>query len=108
MSLTGSAAGTFTLSPGTGGEWRAAGALTFATASNARLLGLAAVRAASGAVLIDCGGVKRADSAGLAVVLDWFAAAKLAGRQLRLGAPPQDLLALARISELERLLTQGL
>jgi phospholipid transport system transporter-binding protein len=102
------AAGAFTLTAAAAGALRAAGPLTFATARAARLAGLAAVRSGAEPLQIDCAGISGADSAGLAVVLDWFAAAKLAGRSLRLSALPQDLLALARISDLERLLTQGL
>jgi phospholipid transport system transporter-binding protein len=97
----------FRLSAGAQGALSAAGPLTFATARAARLAGLAAVRAASQALQIDCAGITHADSAGLAVVLDWLAAARLAGRPLRLTGLPEGLMALARISEVERLLTQG-
>jgi len=102
------ASGSFALTATAPGTLRAAGPLTFATARAARLAGLAAVRSGTEPLQIDCAGLSGADSAGLAVVLDWFAAAKAAGRSLRLSALPQDLLALARISDLERLLTQGL
>jgi phospholipid transport system transporter-binding protein len=48
-----------------------------------------------------------ADSAGLAVLLDWLSAAKSAGRSLRYAHLPQELVALARISEVDELLARG-
>ena len=56
---------------------------------------------------IDCAGLGTTDSAGLAVMLDWLAAAKLAGRSLQFLALPQGLAALARISDVEELLLRG-
>ena len=86
----------------------AAGPLTFATARLARLAGLTALQAApAGPATIDCSALSECDSAGLAVVLDWLAAAKLGGRALKLTGLPQDLSALARISEVDELLTKG-
>ena len=52
-------------------------------------------------------GIGVTDSAGLAVLLDWLAAAKRAGRSLHFLGLPQDLAALARISDVEQLLTRG-
>ena len=90
------------------GRLAAQGPLTFATARAARLAGLAALQGAGAQSLqIDCAGVTMADSAGLAVLLDWLAAAKLGGHSLKFTGLPQDLTALARISELEPLLTRG-
>lgn len=97
----------FRLVPGSDGGLSAQGPLTFATARAARLAGLAALRAASGGTHIDCSGVTSADSAGLAVLLDWLAAARLAGMSLRVTHLPQDLTALGRISEVEQLLARG-
>lgn len=102
-----SAAGAFELSAGGDGRLRAAGPLTFATARAARLAGLSALAAAGGAATIDCSDLSACDSAGLAVVLDWLAAAKLGGHSLKLVALPQDLRALARISEVAELLERG-
>jgi phospholipid transport system transporter-binding protein len=90
------------------GALAASGPLTFAAARAARQLGLKALAGASGQGLqIDCGRVTAADSAGLAVLLDWLAAAKRSGRSLRFAHLPEGLLALARISEVEQLLTRG-
>jgi phospholipid transport system transporter-binding protein len=82
--------------------------MTFATARAARRQGLAVLRGASaGALEIDCGAVSLADSAGLAVLLDWLSAAKAAGRKLRYTHLPEDVVALARISEVDELLAHG-
>jgi phospholipid transport system transporter-binding protein len=97
----------FRLAPASGGGLSAQGPLTFATARGARLAGLAALRGASGATRIDCSRVTSADSAGLAVLLDWLAGARLAGVSLQFTSLPQDLTALGRISEVEQLLARG-
>jgi phospholipid transport system transporter-binding protein len=85
----------------------ASGPLTFATARAARHAGLEALRSGAQPLQIDCAGVTASDSAGLAVLLDWLAAARLAGRKLRLTALPEGLMALGRISEVEQLLSAG-
>lgn len=105
----GSAAGgkAFALTQVAPGVLKADGALTFATARAARATGIAALSAAAGPVEIDCAAVNPADSAGLAVLLDWLADARRAGRSLRYVNLPQDLEALARIGEVEELLHRG-
>jgi phospholipid transport system transporter-binding protein len=52
----------------------------------------------------DLSGVTDADSAGLALLIAWRAAAGAGGGALRFHSPPQRLLALARITEAESLL----
>jgi phospholipid transport system transporter-binding protein len=99
--------GDFRLAALTEGRLAASGPLTFGTARAARLAGLEALRSGAQPLQIDCAGVTASDSAGLAVLLDWLAAAKLAGRQLQLRALPPGLLALGRISEVEQLLSAG-
>jgi phospholipid transport system transporter-binding protein len=89
------------------GRCAAEGPLTFATARAARLVGLEALQSSAAPREIDCALVTLADSAGLAVLLDWLAAAKLSGHALKFTALPQDLMVLARISELEALLSRG-
>ncbi len=102
-------AGPFTLATGEGGRLLAEGPLTFVSARRARELGLEAIgqKAAAGPLVIDCQGVTASDSAGLAVLLDWLAAAKAKGRSLRFARLPQGLAALARISEANQLLERG-
>ena len=108
MSAGGSDAGTFRLVAQADGAFEAQGALTFAAARAARLLGLQALAgAARNDLRFDCAQVTAADSAGLAVLLDWLAAAKRSGRSLRFVHLPEGLVALGRISEVEELLTRG-
>ena len=84
------------------------GAMTFATAARLHAAGLAAFRQSADASLeLDCSGVLNADSAGLAVLVDWLAWAHQSGRTLHLRNLPAKLLAIARISELDTLLDPG-
>jgi len=100
--------GPFNLVAGEAGALRAEGPLTFKSARHARELGLAAIaRGAQGPLVIDCQGVTASDSAGLAVLIDWLAAARAAGRTLRFTHVPQGLSALGRISEVSELLERG-
>ena len=85
----------------------ARGPLVFATARRARAAGLSALRGAAGALVIDCGALGQTDSAGLAVLLDWLAEARRAGRKLRFERLPEELLRLARISAVDGMLQQG-
>jgi phospholipid transport system transporter-binding protein len=88
------------------GRVTVAGELTFATARDARQLGVLVLEASgAGRIVIDCSGVTRADSAGLAVLLDWLAWGRRKSRALSLQNLPASLLAIARISELDGLLT---
>jgi phospholipid transport system transporter-binding protein len=84
------------------------GALTFATARRARDEGLRALRAADASELeIDCSAVTQADSAGLAVLLDWLAVSQKGRRRLRYSGLPAGLMAMARISGVAELLQRG-
>lgn len=82
------------------------GELTFATARLARDIGVK-VLAASGAdrIVVDCGAVTRADSAGLAVLLEWLAWGRRYKRVVTLENLPASLVAIARISEVDEFLT---
>ncbi len=82
------------------------GELTFATARDARHIGLLVLES-SGAqrIVVDCGAVTRADSAGLAVLLDWLAWGRRKSRVLTLENLPASLVAIARISEVDGLLS---
>jgi len=92
----------------TSGRFAVQGPLTFATAKRARQIGLRALRAANSRQLeIDCSGIAASDSAGLAVLLDWMAVAKGSGRSLCFRNLPEQLKALARISDVEELLEKG-
>ena len=82
-----------------------AGPLTFTTAAQIHERGLAALGVDAAPQLeVDCSGVVAADSAGLAVLIDWMGFAAHAGRQLHYRNLPSALLSLARISEVDTLL----
>jgi phospholipid transport system transporter-binding protein len=90
------------------GRYEVRGALTFATAAAAHQAGRKNFSNSDSQTFeVDCSGVSAADSAGLAVLLDWMAFAKSRGRQLHFVGLPEELLALARISEVEDWLKQG-
>lgn len=110
MNAAAPGAGGFVLEAGAGGALSARGPLTFATARAARLAGIAVLAAAPSqpALVMDCAGIDAADSAGLAVLLDWLATAKASGHSLRYVGLPQGFAALARISEVEALLQRGI
>jgi phospholipid transport system transporter-binding protein len=82
------------------------GELTFASARDARQLGILILESSRAArIVIDCGSVTRADSAGLAVLLDWLAWGRRKARPVNLQNLPASLLAIARISEVDGLLS---
>ena len=90
---------------GAEGSLVAAGELSFATARAACIAGARAVRAAATpTVTIDCGGVTRADSAGVAVLVEWLRVGRKAGREVRYVNLPSTVVAIARLSELDSLL----
>lgn len=81
------------------------GSLVFATAARIHERGLAVLAGDAAAQLqIDCSGVVAADSAGLAVLIDWLGSSASAGRSLHYRNLPPALLALARISEVDALI----
>jgi phospholipid transport system transporter-binding protein len=97
------AAPPFEFEPVGGGRFAARGALGFATASailerSLRLFeGVAVIK-------VDFSGVSQADSAGLALLLEWVSWAKAAGREIRFFDIPPQIQAVARISEVEGIL----
>ena len=90
------------------GGFALGGNLTLAQVGPWRDRGRAALAAApsgAGATLaISLAGVRRVDSAGLALLVDWLAWARGARRTLVFAAVPPALQALARLSGLEDLL----
>ncbi|AMN47604.1 hypothetical protein ACG33_10940 [Steroidobacter denitrificans] len=54
---------------------------------------------------IDLSGVTATDSAGLALLIEWLRGARERGQVMRFGQLPEQLQALARISEVESLLS---
>jgi len=87
------------------GRFAARGVLTFANARRARSEGLHALRTSSAPDLeIDCAGIERSDSAGLAVLLDWMAIMKQEGRPLCFDHLPPAILAVAQIGGVDVML----
>jgi len=88
------------------GRLQVSGELTFATAREARQLGVKALEGSpADRIVIECSAVTRADSAGLAVLLDWLAWGRHRSRSVTLQGLPPALVAIARISEVDGLLT---
>lgn len=56
---------------------------------------------------VDLAGVTRADSAGLALLLEWITWANHTVREIRFLAMPERILAIARTTEVEQLLRRG-
>ncbi|MGH8298520.1 MAG: STAS domain-containing protein [Steroidobacteraceae bacterium] len=108
VGFPGGAAAPFEIVVTSPGRLAARGALTFGNARHARGEGLHALRTSSARDLeVDCGGITRSDSAGLAVLLEWMAAMKREGRPLRFAHLPSSLLAVALISGVEQMLQKG-
>lgn len=86
------------------------GALTFETARRACELGVKLFKRAKKApnIEIDCGGVTEADSAGLAVLLEWLKWALTHERPMSFENLPDAIRAVARISDVEPLLEGGI
>jgi len=93
------------ISEPTSGRIVVAGELTFASARDARQLGALVFESSrASSIVIDCAGVTRADSAGLAVLLEWLAWGRRKSRAISLQNLPASLVAIARISEVDGLL----
>jgi phospholipid transport system transporter-binding protein len=83
------------------------GTLTFATARSAYEAGLRALRkggASNAPLQVDLSGVNESDSAGLAVLIEWLAAAERVGRKLRFSNLPDGIRAAAQISDVTPIL----
>jgi phospholipid transport system transporter-binding protein len=84
------------------------GRLALDTATYAYEQGLAIIQAErEERIEIDCSRVTKVDSAGLAVLIDWMAAARVQGHRLCVTHVPAELAALAKISEVEEILERG-
>lgn len=89
------------------GTYRLSGELSFTTVPQvwtaARRL-IAEDGSGSSALHLDLAGVERADSAGVALLLEWLREARRQGRHLRLDNVPAQMQAIARVSGLEELI----
>ena len=94
---------TFRIEPAGDGRLAVSGPLDFANAAAALRAGLA-LMGTGRACTIDLSGVTAGDSAGLAVLVEWMSAARERGTSVRYESVPAQVLAIARISDLEDLL----
>lgn len=83
-------------------------ALTFETARSVFEAGIACfVRDGSAALTVDCAGVPNADSAGLAVLIEWRRWAHGHGRHLKFVNLPAQITAIAHLSEVSEVLADA-
>lgn len=78
--------------------------LTFVTVTAVRRFSQTLFNSRGGQLVFDLAEVSRADSAGLALLMEWLRMGKAAGMDIRFRHLPQQLLAIARASDLERLI----
>ncbi len=89
-----------------GGRSRVNGVLHFTTVTALLRSGSEAI-ADGRAAVVDLSGVKDSDSSGLALLIEWLSIARAEGKSLRYQNIPAQLHQLARLSEVEELLTAG-
>ena len=87
------------------GHYRLQAPLRIDSVRGLRLEGQKLLAAAPQELTVDLSGVPAADSAGLALLIDWLASARALGKTLRYRQLPPALASLARLSEVESLLT---
>jgi phospholipid transport system transporter-binding protein len=96
--------GDFRIEAAGAGRLIASGELDFDTAASALEAGLRLLRPGERCT-IDLGGITAGDSAGLAVLVEWISAGRASGATIAYERVPAQILAIARISDLEGLLT---
>ena len=80
------------------------GRLDFETARDTLGRVSAAIEGAPSALVVDLAGVTRANSAGLALMIEWLGVARRAGREVRFANVPEGLRQLARVCQVDRML----
>ncbi len=60
-----------------------------------------------GDVTLDLNAVTRADSAGLALMVEWLRAPKRSNARIRVVNMPEQMMAITRISKLDKVLSSG-
>ncbi|HHH35228.1 MAG TPA: anti-sigma factor antagonist [Gammaproteobacteria bacterium] len=83
---------------------RLEGELSFATVPAMVRRGVALVSRCPTEVTVDLGGVRRADSAGLALMVEWMRAARRHGKGIVFRNMPAQMQAMARVSDLHHIL----
>lgn len=89
-----------------GGRFRISGAMTFSNVT-AILETSKELFGETPLIKLDLSGVAQGDSAGLALLLEWINWSTAYGREIRYFGIPAQILAIARISEVEDLLRAG-
>jgi phospholipid transport system transporter-binding protein len=89
-----------------GGRFRISGAMTFSNVT-AILEASKELFGETPLIKLDLSGVAQGDSAGLALLLEWINWSTAYGREIRYSGIPSQILAIARISEVEDLLQAG-
>lgn len=88
------------------GRLAISGDLTFETVSTLRERGVELL-GREGDVTLDLNAVTRADSAGLALMIEWLKQAKRRDATLQVVNMPEQMLAIARMSKLDEVLLAG-
>ncbi len=83
---------------------RLAGELSFDTVPDLVRQGTALMARCSSPVVVDLGDVRRTDSAGLALLVEWMREARRQGKDIRFRNIPEQMRALARVAEVESIL----
>ena len=78
--------------------------LTFASVTSVLVHSRPLLNADGGRLVIDLADVTRADSAGLALLLEWLRMTRAKGAEILFRHVPEQLMAIARASDLERLI----
>jgi phospholipid transport system transporter-binding protein len=87
-----------------GGRFRIRGEMTFGTVTALLAASRPLFEGPEAALEVDLAGVERADSAGLALVIEWLRGARTAGKAIRFLNTSPQLRAIAQVSDLEGLL----
>ena len=87
-----------------GNAFRVSGELTFATARKVLRMSEANFAKLSSELAIDLSAVSVVDSAGLALLIEWYRQATQCGHPVRFLGAPAQLKALAKISDVDKLL----
>lgn len=88
------------------GRFRVSGVLDAGTVTSILRASDAAFRETSD-VVVDFSSVTESDSAGLALLIEWLRLARQANRRIRFEDVPEQIMALARISEVDDLLLEN-
>jgi len=90
-----------------GGELKLFGVLDYRTGPALRVQGADLIKASdAAAVVLDCSGVQKSSSVGLALLLGFMRDAEAAGKSVSIRALPEDMREIAQVSGLTELFEQ--